>query len=447
MKVAKFGGTSLASADQIRKAVEIIKADRSRQCVVVSAPGKRSPDDVKITDLLYSLAKPSEREQKWMVESAIINRYQTIIDELGLKINFKEWFKIFLAASKNIGCSAREDFTVSHGEYWMAKIVVELLDYKFIDAKSFISFTKSGKLSMTKTEKRAKLIGLQKMATETGVVIPGFYGSMPGGIIKTFSRGGSDITGAIVALCVNAKLYENWTDVSGVFMADPRIIASPKTIKELTYAELRELAYMGANVLHEEAVFPVRKAGIPINVRNTNFPRDKGTMIVGKNGKQKRTPGTIIGIAGRRNFCIVRLEKAMMDSEVGFLRRACHIMEKHKINIEHIPSGIDTLSVVVESTKFNTASESILKELRKKCKPDAIDIEKNVALICIVGCAMARTPGVAARISKAIAKAGVNIRIISQGSSEISIIVGVNDLDYTTTIRAIYKEFATDQTS
>jgi len=264
---------------------------------------------------------------------------------------------------------------------------------------------------------------------------------MPDGKIKTFSRGGSDITGAIVAACVKAEIYENWTDVPGVLMADPRIVKNPRRIKELTYHELRELAFMGADVLHEEAVFPVRKRSIPINVRDTNHPRNPGTMIVSQSSRQARVIGSIIGIAGRRGFSVIRIEKTLMDSEVGFLRRVCQVMEKHCVSIEDIPGGIDVLSVIVRSSEFDPISRVALRELKKDCAPEAISVEKNMALICVVGSAMAAAPGVAARIFKAIASVSVNVRMISQGSSEINIVIGVDEKDYEISTRAIYREF------
>jgi aspartate kinase len=442
MKVAKFGGTSLANAKQIKKVICIIKSDPKRRCVVVSAPGKRNSGDKKITDLLYSWVRSPDQEVKQAVETTIVSRYQEIIDNFGLAINFGEWFEHAADTYKKMGKRYKKDYLASRGEYWMARIMAQILGYTFIDASSFVIFKRKGILDIPRTEKMARKIKLKILAAEKGIVVPGFYGTTPTGHIKTFSRGGSDITGAIVALCAGAELYENWTDVSGVFMTDPRIVKKPRKINKLTYRELRELAYMGADVLHDESIFPVRKVGIPINVRNTNQPKNKGTMIVPDIGQGERVPGSIIGIAGRKGFSVITIEKALMDNEVGFLLGVCGVIAGHGINIEHIPGGIDTLSVIVESPGFDAVSKKVLTELRRKCNPDAVNVERNVALICIVGSAMAKTPGVAARIFTSVASAGVNIRMIDQGSSEISIIVGVNEKDYETTIHAIYHKFA-----
>lgn len=441
MKVAKFGGTSLANARQIKKVVKIIKSDPERRCIVVSAPGKRNLEDDKITELLYAWARSSTQSEKRSISKIIIGRYQKIFDGLGLWINFKQWFNWPTDIFEKLPGRYMEDYIVSRGEYWMAKIMAKLLGYAFIDAAAFIVFDKNGLFNLSETKKRAKKIHLQETARKNGVVVPGFYGSGPLGGIRTFSRGGSDVTGAIVASCVHASLYENWTDVSGVLMADPRIINKPCKIPKLTYRELRELAYMGANVLHDESIFPVRSPGIPINVRNTNRPKNKGTLIVPEINQEKRAQCSIVGIAGKKGFSVIRIEKTLMDNEVGFLRQVCQIMEKHEINIEHVPGGIDTLSVIVERSTFDPLKDRVLNELKKHCKPDVIHVERNMALICIVVSSVS-TPGLAAKIFKAVALADVNIRMINQGSSEISIIIGVDEKDYEATIRAVYKEFA-----
>ncbi len=441
MKIAKFGGTSLASAKQIRKVIEIVKADSDRRCVVVSAPGKRWAEDGKITELLYSWVRHKTNPEKWICETKIIDRYQGIIDDFKIKINFKKWFSDPADIFERLPVEHIEGYIASRGEYWMAKIMADILGYRFIDATSFIAFDKNGALDMPETERRAKNIGLDTTARTKGIVVPGFYGQGPRGEVKTFSRGGSDITGAIVAACVDADLYENWTDVDGVFMADPRIVDNPKKINELTYGELRELAYMGANVLHDESVFPVRKLAVPINVRNTDNPKDSGTMIVAKIKNQERIPGSIIGISGKNGFSVIKIEKTLMDYEVGFLRRICQVMEKNHINIQNIPGGIDTLSIIVKSSELDVVKESVLKEITAECSPDTITVESNMALVCVVGSAMANTPGVSAKIFGSIAEAGINIRMINQGSSEISIIIGVDEKDYKKTIRAIYEEF------
>ena len=437
MKVAKFGGSSLANAEQIKKVVEIIKSDSSRRCIVVSAPGEDKHGSEKITKMLYSLAKSFHREERLPISYKIAEVYQRISDAYKLGINFHNETQNELMHSES-----SEDYIVSRGEYWMAKILAEIIGYTFVDARDFITFDENGMFDMQGTKRLAKVIDLKTKAEVKGVVIPGFYGALPNGRIKTFSRGGSDISGSIVAACINSDLYENWTDVSGVNKADPRIIDNPSVIQELTYQELRELAYRGANVLHDESVIPIRKLGIPINVRNTNAPEDKGTMVVNKISKRRRLPGSIIGIAGKTGFSVIRIEKVLMGNEIGFLRRVCGIMEKFGINIEHIPSGIDVLSIIIgNSEKFNLRRQAILNEIKEKCNPDNISIEKNMAVICVVGNAMKETPGVAAKIINAIANAGINIRMIDQCSSEIGITIGVNEKDYRAAVYAIYCEF------
>jgi aspartate kinase len=441
MKVAKFGGSSLANADQIRRVIEIIKSDPEIRCVVVSAPGKRHPEDTKVTDLLYALARCSvvNARHPWAVP--IISRYQEIIDDLGLQINFEQCFEETLKNVKN-GRPDEKDFIVSNGEYWMSLILSQALGYRHIDSRFFVRFDKNGALDLAETQRLAKdVVGLEKISTIEGTVVPGFYGLTHDGYYKTFVRGGSDITGAIVASCVNASIYENWTDVSGVFVADPRIIENPRPINKMTYRELRELAYMGANVFNDEAIFPVRSAGIPINVRNTNRPQDHGTMIVAEIEGKDPFAGSVVGIAGRKGFSVIKIEKTLMNNEVGFLLHVCRIMAKHGINIEHIPGGIDTLSVIVDSSEFQPISHLIVEELQESCNPDKISVEENMAMVCLVGPDVAKNPTITARLFKAICVYGITVKMINHGASEISIIVGVDEKDYEQTIRAIYNEF------
>jgi aspartate kinase len=444
MKVAKFGGSSVADPGQIGKVVDIIRSDSSRRCIIVSAPGKRFPEDTRVTEMLKQLCRFNTKQERHLFGKSVARRYQEIADSFGLKINFEEEVSMALGTFERMDQGLEEysrDFLLSRGEYWMAEILSQILGYTFVDAHSFIAFNENGIFDLDETKKSSETICL-KRATNKGIVVPGYYGSMPNGTIKIFSDGGSDFSGAVAAACIGADLYENWTDVSGVYMAHPSIVKNPRVIGKLTYSELRELAYTGANVLHDESIFPVRKMGIPINVRNTNRPQDEGTMIVPKNKLKKRTAGDIIGISGEKGFAVIRIEKSMMDKEVGFLRRVCEVMEENEINIEHIPSGIDTLSVIVESAKLKTIRRKVLKNLHDRCNPDLITIEKDMALICVVGNAMRESPGTAAKIIEAIANAGVNIRMIDQCSSEINIIVGVNEKNYEATIRAIYAKFA-----
>ena len=434
LKVAKFGGSSLADAAQFRKAADIVKSDSTRRYVVASAPGKRDSHDEKVTDLLlqcYHLAK--EKKNIDEIFERICSRYRDIITGLGLDYSLEEDFSsIKTAVLHRVG----RHYVASRGEYLNAKILAKYLGFAFIDAEECIFFDEKNRFIPDKTEETMRnILSLHEYA-----VIPGFYGINTEGSIRTFSRGGSDITGSIVAAAAGADIYENWTDVSGMLMADPRIIKDPLPIPEITYRELRELSYMGASVLHEDAIFPVRRAGIPINIRNTNDPDAPGTMIVPK--ATTNEVGTIItGVAGKKGITAIHVEKDMMNSEVGFGRKVLEVLENHNVPFEHLPSGIDTMSVLVTSKSIEECKGAITAEMVKAVNPDSITLVENLALIAVVGRGMVNTEGTAARVFTALAKENVNIRMIDQGSSEINIIVVVEEKNYEQTVNTIYREF------
>ena len=433
LKVLKFGGSSLADAEHFRQVAEIIKSEPSRRYIVASAPGKRFSSDNKITDLLYKCyALAADEQDITEVFNEIKSRYQDIIDELKIDLDLTEVFeKIRLSVLHASG----RDYVASRGEYVNAMILAKYLGFSFLDAKKVIFFNEDGSFNSEKTNDAMR----DALSNLEYAVIPGFYGSMPNGTIKTFSRGGSDITGSIVARAASATIYENWTDVSGFLMADPRIIDDPKPIKSITYKELRELSYMGATVLHEDSIFPVRYSKIPINIRNTNRPEDKGTFIVPETDEISEY--VITGIAGKIGFSSVTIEKAMMNSELGLGRRVLQVLEEHQISFEHFPSGIDTMTVIVSTKELQKKRADVLAGICKDVNPDNIFVEENLALIAVVGRGMVKAKGTAARIFVALANAGVNIRMIDQGSSELNIIVGVDANDYVTALNSIYNEF------
>jgi aspartate kinase len=434
IKVAKFGGTSLADASQIRKVKAIVEADKERRYVVPSAPGKRTPEDRKITDLLYLChANASQQVPFEEVFDIIADRYLQIVADLQIGLDMKPHLK---EVHRKIAAGASADYTASRGEYLNSLIVADLLGYDFVDAAEVIFFDDRGRFDSERTQ----AVLSKRLAQHERAVVPGFYGSLPNGQIKTFSRGGSDISGAIVARGAAADVYENWTDVSGLLMADPRIVKDARSMEVVTYGELRELAYMGASVLHDEAVFPVRQAGIPVNIRNTNRPDDPGTRIV-KDASPVTEKGTITGIAGKKDFTVIAVEKAMMNQELGFARRLLSVLEVNGVSFEHMPSGIDTLSVVIAEKELDGRIEKILSEIQTECQPDSINVSRGMALIATVGRGMAYTPGISARIFAALGQANINIRMIDQGSSEINIIVGVGNDDFERTVQAIYKAF------
>lgn len=433
LKVLKFGGSSLADAEHFRQVADIIKSDPERRYVVASAPGKRFSADTKVTDMLYECYEMAT-EEKDITEifNAIKARYNDIIAGLGIDLDLTEVYdKILHSFMHNSG----RDYIASRGEYLNAMILAKYLGFDFIDAKKCIFFNDDGNFDAEKTNQ----VLSSYLSKTPNAVIPGFYGSMPNGTIKTFSRGGSDITGSIVARAASACLYENWTDVSGFLMADPRCIDNPAVINTITYKELRELSYMGATVLHEDAIFPVRYAKIPINIKNTNIPSDKGTFIVPETDEVPEY--VITGIAGRTGFSTITIEKDMMNSELGFGRRVLQAIEENGVSFEHFPSGIDTMSVVMATKDLSKKRGDIMASICKKVNPDNIFTEDNLALIAIVGRGMVKAKGTAARIFTALANSGVNIRMIDQGSCELNIIVGVDEHDYIVALKSIYNEF------
>lgn len=434
-KVVKFGGSSLASAEQFKKVGNIIRAEESRRYVIPSAPGKRFSDDVKVTDMLYKCYGAAVKGKKITdLLKDIQERYNEIIEGLGLTLSLEKEFEII---RDNFAKKAGRDYAASRGEYLNGIIMANYLGYEFIDAAEVIFFDEEGKFDADKTDE----ILSERLNKAERAVIPGFYGSLPDGTIKTFSRGGSDVTGSIVAKAAKVDLYENWTDVSGFLIADPRIISNPKSIEAITYKELRELSYMGATVLHEDAIFPVRKEGIPINIRNTNAPEDKGTLIVEATCRHPKY--TITGIAGKQGFASITIEKAMMNSEVGFGRKVLQVFEDNHISFEHMPSGIDTMTVFVHQSEFEETEQKVLAGIHHAVQPDSIELESDLALIAVVGRGMRATRGTAGRIFSALAHANVNVKMIDQGSSELNIVIGVRNHDFENAIKAIYDIFVT----
>ena len=430
--VTKFGGSSLADSIHFKKVKNIIESDSDRKYVIPSAPGKRFSKDFKVTDLLYLChAHVNSSIPLDDVFKLISDRYHSIVTELNLNLDLDYYLNIIKNDIEN-GASA--DYTASRGEYLNGIILANYLDIDFIDAKDVIKFNKYGTLNIEETYSLLK----DKLSQHERAVIPGFYGSDENGEVVTFSRGGSDVTGALVAASINANLYENWTDVSGFLMADHRIVNNPKKIKTITYGELRELSYMGASVLHEEAVFPVRTSGIPINIRNTNEPEDEGTLIVKNETKHENT---ITGVAGKQNFTVLSIEKSMMNSELGFCRKVLTVLEQHGVSFENMPSGIDTVSVVISDANLKNKTEVIVEEIKRSCNPDSVVVYPNMALIATVGTGMAYSKGVAAKIFTALAEANINIRMIDQGSSEINVLVGIENDDFEKGINAIYNAF------
>ena len=433
-KVVKFGGSSLADSEQFKKVGSIITSDPSRVYVIPSAPGKRFSGDEKVTDLLYRMYYKASKDEDFGEElDEIKARYQEIIDGLGL-----EGFSLegeFAQIERKMHHEPRSNYAASRGEYLNGRIMARYLGYKFIDAKDVIFFDEQGNLDAEKTNKV-----LRECLEETPkAVIPGFYGRGADGHVKTFSRGGSDITGSIVARACRADVYENWTDVSGFMVADPRIINNPVGIETITYRELRELSYMGASVLHEDAIFPVRHEGIPINIRNTNRPADDGTWIV--ESTCQKSGYVITGIAGKKGFCTVLINKALMNSEVGFGRKVLQAFEDNGISFEHMPSGIDTMTIVVHEDEFKHKEQQVVSAIHRYVQPDSIEIESDLALIAVVGRGMKSMRGTAGRIFSALAHAQVNVRMIDQGSSELNIIIGVDNADFEAAVRAIYDIF------
>lgn len=432
--VAKFGGSSLANAEQFKKVKNIVLQDERRRYIVPSAPGKRHNKDYKITDLFYLCHTHVESGISFHeVFNIISERYKEIVNELGLSINIDAHLE---KVKLTIAEGSTADYAASRGEYLNGLILADYLEYEFIDAADVILFDQYGCFDSQNTKIAIK----DKLSKVERAVIPGFYGGMANGGIKTFTRGGSDITGSIVARDIEAELYENWTDVSGFLMADPRIVENPKPIEKITYKELRELAYMGATVLHEEAVFPAREGGIPINIKNTNSPEDKGTIII-DDVDVESGGSAITGVAGKKNFTVIAIEKAYMNAEIGFGRRLLSILESYGVSFEHMPSGIDTISVVIEDHQLEHKLDRVLDEIKRQCNPDSLQVIPNMAVVATVGRRMAKTVGVSEKIFTALARNNVNIRMIDQGSSEINIIIGVETKDFENAINSIYNAF------
>lgn len=432
-KVVKFGGSSLASAEQFKKVGNIIRADESRVYVVPSAPGKRNSADTKVTDmLLHAYETASKGEDITSEMAAIKARYDEIITGLGLDFSLDRDFE---EITEKLTAEPLMDYAASRGEFLNGKIMAAYLGITFIDAAEVIFFNAEGNLNDYKTY---KTLG-QRLKENERAVIPGFYGMGKDGNVKTFSRGGSDVTGSIVAKACRADVYENWTDVSGFLVADPRIVPNPKAIKYITYRELRELSYMGASVLHEDAIFPVRHCGIPINIRNTNAPEDNGTWIV--ESTCQKQDYVVTGIAGKKDFCTIFISKAMMNSEIGFGRKVLQAFEENNISFEHMPSGIDTMTIVVHADEFIHKEQSVVSAIHRLAEPDSVEIESGLALVAVVGRGMKSASGTAGKLFTALAKEGINIRMIDQGSSELNIIIGVDNKDFETAIKAIYNTF------
>ncbi len=435
IKVCKFGGTSMADGITMLRVRKILESDPARRYVVVSAPGKRFSGDVKVTDLLYeTYDNVSLRGETGEAFEKICERFRGIVSELGLNMDVDA---LLAQTGAEILREATPDFCASRGEYLSARIMAQLLDVPFIDARDVVKFGADGRLDGEKTYAllAAALKGKKR------AVVSGFYGEDVNGKVKTFSRGGSDVSGAIVARAAGADLYENWTDVSGFLACDPRIVDNPVPIRALSYKELRELSYMGANVLHSEAIFPVREADIPIRIKNTFRPEDEGTEIV-PTSRYTYSGKRVTGIAGKKNFTVIFLEKSLMNAEIGFTYKVLEVLLKHGISFEHIPTGIDTMSFVIDGAELkNGVLDTLCEEIREAVRPDSLRVIQDIALIAVVGHGMARSVGTSARLFEAIARAGVNVRMIDQGSSELNIIVGVDNDSYERTLKAVYEEF------
>ena len=438
-KAVKFGGSSLADANQFRKVADIIRSDKERRYVVPSAPGKRYKDDIKVTDMLYACydAVANEGKNAYNQFAPISERFNGIIADLGLTLSLDDEYERII---DNFRKKAGKDYAASRGEYLNGIILANYLGYEFIDAAKAIFFTSKGEFDAELTD--ASLASI--LEGYPNAVIPGFYGARPDGTIKTFSRGGSDFTGSVVARAIKADIYENWTDVPGVALADPRIVENPKFIDVITYRELRELSYMGFSVLHQDAIFPVRTAQIPINIKNTNDPSAKGTMIV-PSAPEGSNEHIITGIAGKKHFSAVCLEKDEMNSEIGFLRRILTLMDNEGICFEHIPTGIDTMNIVVNSDEL-AEHPNFVERVKQVANPNHIEVENDLALIAVVGRGMKSKKGTATRIFAALSHAEINIKMIDQGSSELNIIIGIHEEDFEKAIKVIYDMFILSET-
>ena len=436
LKVLKFGGSSLADAQQFAKVKAIVEADESRRVVIVSAPGKRFSGDHKITDLLYLCAAHIKYGVSCEeIFDMIRTRYLEIAHDCGLKLDLNPDFDALWAKMQE---GIEKDELASRGEYFSARLMAEYLGYEFLDAAEWVKFRFDGTVDTDATYE-----ALRRAAGDRSVVIPGFYGVMPDGRIRTFSRGGSDITGALAAAALDADVYENWTDVSGILMADPRIVDDPAPIRHLTYGELRELSYIGAQVLHEGTIFPVREKNIPLNIRNTNQPDHPGTMIMESfdETEEAKDGNFITGIAGRKNFSVITITKNGMSNEVGVLRRILEVLEKYQLVLEYLPSGIDSVSLVVAADKLRPCQYQLLGDIQKMLKPDSIHVTEDMAIVAAVGRKMAFKPGTSGKIFAALGENGINIRMITQGPDELNIIVGVDNKDFAGAIRVLYDSF------
>lgn len=433
--VCKFGGSSLAQGSQFRKVKEIVVADPRRRVIVPSAPGKRDKSDTKITDLLYVCQKNASVGADLSASFAPVEqRFLEIEAELGIDANMA---KELQALKKALEAGSSEDFAASRGEYLNAKLLAKYLDARFVDPAEHLEITPQGQVSPSSYASLAEALA----SGPERCVMPGFYGKDSQGEIKTFSRGGSDISGAIAARAVKAELYENWTDVSGLLMADPRIVTDAKPMSEVSYAEIRELSYMGACVLHDEAIAPVRDVGIPIAIKNTNRPQDAGTHIVASLSEDTHASTEIAGIAGKRNFCMISVQKNLMNKEVGFGWRLLGVLQRHGVSFEHCPSAIDSMSVVCEQSALEHKLDAVLEEIQVSCKPDELVYTPQIALIAVVGEGMARTVGMAAKVFTALKEAQINVSLIDQGASELNIIVGIEPKDYEPAVQALYRAF------
>ncbi len=435
IKVVKFGGTSMADAKSIRQVAEIIKQDKERRYVVVSAPGKRFSQDHKVTDMLYACYHDMQINGECKATfNKIRERFKGIVKDLGLGLDIDSYLD---KVEEEMLKYNSAEFCASRGEYLSAVITAEVLGYEFIDAKDVMIFDANGDFDSESTNEKVKSV----LENVERAVVPGFYGGDSEGIVHTFSRGGSDVSGAVIARAVGASLYENWTDVNGFMSADPRIVDNPKPIETLSYKELRELAYMGANVLHPESIFPVRVSKIPINIRNTFCPTAEGTMIVAELDEKELSKRVITGIAGKKGYSIIYIEKSMMNSELGFVRKVLAVLEYYNISIEHLPTGIDTMSIVIPDNELAGKEDVVIERIKKVVDPDHIEIKSGISLIATVGHGMSYKPGSASTLVGALAKEKINIRMIDQGSSEMNIIVGIATSDYERAIKAIYAAF------
>ena len=436
IKIAKFGGSSVASAEQFRKVKDIVESDPDRRFVVVSAAGKRFSGDNKITDLLYLCQAHVTYHVDYLpLFNMIADRFRSIRDELGLKVDIET----DLAKMRDSLPEMSVDEIVSRGEYFTSRLMADYLGFPFVDATDVVCINFDGTFNFNETTERLKEI----LKKHDRFVMPGFYGRLPDGHVRVMSRGGSDISGSILARCIQADLYENWTDVSGFLMADPRIVENPRNIEQITFSELRELSYMGASVLHEDAVFPLRERNIPIQVLNTNRPQDLGTIVRDKIPADPTAP-LVTGIAGKKDFVSIEISKKNMSNRVGFVREVLSILESYNVSVEHLPSGIDSFSVVVAKADVKQNVYEIIARIQEAMKPDSIRLTEPFALIATVGRNMNSRPGTSGRLFAALGKAGINVRMIAQGSAELNIIVGVENKDFNRAVAALYETFAAE---